>query len=184
MLASFEARTGKEAWRAYRPKREQSYGWSTPFVWENPLRTEIVVAGDLSARSYDLTGKELWEIQKLTVNTTPTPLAAHGLLFVQSGYPGDALHPTFAIRPGASGNNLAPAGRGEQRLRGLAQSAARVVHDLGAGVRDYYYTLITQGFLVCHDAKTGRQIYGRRRIDVASNGFTASPWAYNGRFSP
>jgi hypothetical protein len=34
---------------------------------------------------------------------------------------------------------------------------------------------------LCHDAKTGRQIYGRQRIAVDSNGFTASLWAYNGK---
>ena len=46
---------------------------------------------------------------------------------------------------------------------------------------DYYYTLLDRGFLLCHDARTGKQIYGRQRISVDSSGFTASPWAYNGK---
>lgn len=45
----------------------------------------------------------------------------------------------------------------------------------------YYYTLLDRGFLLCHDAKTGQQIYGRQRIAPDSSGFTASPWAYNGK---
>ena len=31
------------------------------------------------------------------------------------------------------------------------------------------------------DAKTGAEIYGRQRIDPTAGGFTASPWAANGR---
>jgi outer membrane protein assembly factor BamB len=45
---------------------------------------------------------------------------------------------------------------------------------------DYYYTLYSQGFLTCHDARTGRQIYGRQRLATDAGTFTASPWAYNG----
>jgi outer membrane protein assembly factor BamB len=45
---------------------------------------------------------------------------------------------------------------------------------------DYYYTLLDRGFLLCHDTRTGKQIYGRQRISVDASGFTASPWAYNG----
>ena len=48
-------------------------------------------------------------------------------------------------------------------------------------VGDYYYTLLDRGFLLCHDARTGAQIYGRKRISVESGGFTSSPWAYNGK---
>ncbi len=34
--------------------------------------------------------------------------------------------------------------------------------------------------MTAHDARTGEQIYGRRRIAVGT-GFTSSPWAYNGK---
>lgn len=45
---------------------------------------------------------------------------------------------------------------------------------------DYYYTLLDGGFLTCHDAKTGAEVYGRQRIEAGAT-FTASPWAYNGK---
>jgi outer membrane protein assembly factor BamB len=41
--------------------------------------------------------------------------------------------------------------------------------------------LLDRGFLLCHDARTGKQIYGRQRISAESSGFTSSPWAYNGK---
>jgi len=45
---------------------------------------------------------------------------------------------------------------------------------------DYLYTLYDRGFLTCHDAKTGKEVDGKRRFSP-SGSFTASPWAYNGR---
>jgi hypothetical protein len=46
---------------------------------------------------------------------------------------------------------------------------------------DYLYTLLDRGFVTCHDAKTGREIYGRQRVAADASGFTSSPWAYNGK---
>ncbi|MCP5114327.1 MAG: serine/threonine protein kinase, partial [bacterium] len=46
---------------------------------------------------------------------------------------------------------------------------------------DHYYTLYDRGFLTCHDARTGKEIYSKRRIDPTAAAFTASPWAYNGK---
>ena len=36
------------------------------------------------------------------------------------------------------------------------------------------------GFLTCHDALTGKEIYGKQRFPGGAS-FTASPWAYNGK---
>ena len=47
---------------------------------------------------------------------------------------------------------------------------------------DYLYVLFDFGFLSCHDARTGRQIYDKQRIRPDGNtAFTASPWAANGK---
>jgi len=46
---------------------------------------------------------------------------------------------------------------------------------------DYYYTLHDRGFFTANDARTGKEIYGRQRITNDVSGFSASPWAYNGR---
>jgi hypothetical protein len=35
--------------------------------------------------------------------------------------------------------------------------------------------------LICHDARTGKEVYSRQRITDGPASFTASPWAYNGR---
>jgi len=38
-LAAYDAATGAEVWRV---KREETSNWSTPYVWETPLRTELI----------------------------------------------------------------------------------------------------------------------------------------------
>ena len=85
------------------------------------------------------------------------------------------------MRPGASGDiSLKPDETSSayiawyQPLLGTYNTSA-LVHG------DYYYTLLDRGFLLCHDARTGKQIYGRQRVSAESSGFTASPWAYNGK---
>ena len=177
-MVALDKRTGAELWRV---NREERGNWSTPLVWENPRRTEIVTAGTVKVRSYDLDGKLLWELNGMTTLTIPSPFAKDGLVYISSGYPGAAPRPVYAIRPGATGDISL---RGDettndyivwyQPLLGTYNTSALVY-------RGYYYTLLDRGFLLCHDAKSGKPIYGRQRIAADLSGFTASPWAYNGK---
>ena len=48
-------------------------------------------------------------------------------------------------------------------------------------VGDLYYTLFDRGFFTAHEARTGKEVYARQRITGDASGFTASPWAYNGK---
>jgi hypothetical protein len=176
-LVALDAATGDEVWRV---ERDEVENWATPLVWENDLRTEIVTAGLRRVRSYDLDGQLLWEVGGMTVNVVPSPFARDGLVYISSGYPGGMPRPVYAIRPGASGDiSLSPGENGNdfivwyQPMLGTYNTSALVYHG-------HYYTLLDRGFLLNHDARTGREIYGRTRIKPGS-GFTASPWAYNDR---
>jgi outer membrane protein assembly factor BamB len=100
-MAEYDKKTGKETWHV---KRDEVENWSTPFVWENALRTEIVTTGLRKVRSYDLDGRLLWELSGMTINVAPTPFAQHGLVYINSGYPGASPRPVYAIRPGGSGD--------------------------------------------------------------------------------
>lgn len=177
-MVALDTRTGAERWRV---KREEVENWSTPFVWSNELRTEVVTAGMGRIRSYGLDGSLLWELKGMTINTVPTPFARHGLVYVSSGYPGANPRPVYAIRPGASGD--ISLGEGETRNQFVAwyQPLLGTYNTSSLAYGDHYYTLLDRGFLLCHDARTGEQIYGRQRLSQESAGFTASPWAYNGK---
>ena len=178
-LAGFDAQTGKNLWNVSHAKPTAAYGWSTPFVWKNELRTELITAGDLRVRSYDLKGNSLWTLEGLSVNTTPTPFAAHGLLYIASGLPADTLRPIYAIRPGAMGDISLNKGEKDNEYIAWYQESAAPYMPSPLVHGDYLYTLYSQGFLTCHNAKTGELIYGRQRIARGASGFTASPWAYN-----
>jgi outer membrane protein assembly factor BamB len=150
-------------------------------VWENELRTEIVTAGMNKIRSYDMDGKVLWELRGMTVNTVPTPFAAQGLVFVSSGYPGGSPRPVYAVRPGATGDITLKAGETSNQYVAWYQPALGTYNTSALVYGDLHYTLLDRGFLLCHDARTGTQVYGRQRITPDTSGFTASPWAYNGK---
>jgi outer membrane protein assembly factor BamB len=180
-FAAFDTRTGKELWRVVEPKKLEAYGWSTPYVWEHAQRAEIITAGNNRVRSYDPDGRMLWELEGMSLNTTPTPFAAHGLLYVSSGYPSDPNRPVYAIRPGASGNITPKSGETSSQSVAWFQRAAAGYMPSALVYGDYYFTLYSQGFLTCHDARTGLQVYGRQRVATDSGAFTASPWAYNGK---
>jgi outer membrane protein assembly factor BamB len=188
-MTVLDSRTGEELWRLDRAERGQN--WSTPFVWKNDLRTEIVTAGTGGVRSYDLDGSLLWEIHGMSGLTVPTPFAKFGLVYLSSGYPGGGIRPVYAVRPGAEGDiSIWPTERGgfSARFPGPLKSSEHIAWSyplLGTYSTtalvygDYYYTLLDRGFLLNHDARTGEEIYGRQRLGIG--GFTASPWAYNGK---
>ena len=187
-VVALDAATGAERWRV---DRDEGTNWSTPFVWQHDARTELVTAGSDQVRSYDLDGNELWRFSGLNTISIPQPFSANGLLYVTSGYVGDAVRPVFAIRPGAQGDITLQAGQASNDAVVWYQDRAGPYHPTPLVYGDYYFTLLDQGFYTVHDAHTGEEQYYseqqvlnqevRRRVAVGAGGFTASPWAYNGK---
>jgi outer membrane protein assembly factor BamB len=177
-LAALDAKTGKTLWRV---ERQEGTNWSTPFIWETSRRTEIVTAGTRKIRSYDLEGKLLWELGPMSSIVIPTPFTKFDLLYLASGYVGDQVRPVYAVRAGASGDiSLKPGQMSNEFIAwSLPQGGPYNTSPLVFG--DHYYTLFDRGFLTCHDARTGKLIYDKVRIDPEAGAFTASPWAYNGK---
>jgi outer membrane protein assembly factor BamB len=177
-LAAFDAVTGAEAWRVERPI---GTNWTTPFVWTNERRTEIVTAGTKGVRSYSLDGKLLWELNGMASFDVPTPFAANGLLYVTSGYATDRIKPAYAIRPGAAGDISLTPDRTDNDYIVWSNPTLGPFHPSSLVYKGCYYTLQDRGILTCHDPATGKEIYPRQRVTLDATGFTASPWAYNGK---
>ena len=177
-IAAFDARTGAELWRRLRDERSN---WSTPFVWQNALRTEIVTVGSRKLRSYDVNGALLWELAVGTTLHTPTPFARDGILYASSGYFSDPRRPVFAIRPGASGDISLRPGETANQFVIWSQPTASATYPSALVVGDQFYTLLDRGFLTAHDARTGKVIYGRQRIAADAGAFSASPWSYDNK---
>jgi hypothetical protein len=145
------------------------------------LRTEIVTTGTGKVRSYDLDGKLLWELGGMSSIVIPVPFAGHGMLYISSGYVGDQKRPVFALRPGAKGDISLKGGQDSNDFIAWHHPQAAPYNPSPLLYKDLYYTLYDRGFLTCHDAVTGEEIYGKQRLDRDSKAFTASPWAYNDR---
>ena len=176
-VTALDAKTGKTIWRV---PRDEGSNWSTPFIWQTAQRTELVTAGSRKVRSYALDGQPLWELRGMSTIAIPTPFAAHDLLYISSGYVGDTHRPAYAIRPGASGDITVGEPNSDKFVawyqpQGGSYNPSALVYG------DYYYTLYDRGFLTAHDARTGKEVYGKQRIDPEAAAFTASPWAYNGK---
>jgi outer membrane protein assembly factor BamB len=177
-VASFDAKTGDEKWKT---SRDETHSWATPLVWQNELRTEIVVPGRNKNRSYSLDGEVLWEFDgDMSVLVIPSPFASHGFCYIASGYVGDSHRPTFAIRPGASGDITPTGDYADSEFIEWYQPTSSAYNTSQIVYGDYLYTVYDQGFMTCHDAKTGKEVYGKRRFSPAGS-FTASPWAYDGK---
>src|SRR5262245_27660224 len=82
-LSALDAKTGHVIWKKERTFGSSRSGWSTPLVWVNAKRTEIVTVGRSMAVSYDLDGRELWQLKGLTMSI-PIPIDADGLLYLGS----------------------------------------------------------------------------------------------------
>ncbi len=181
-VAAFDKRTGEEIWRTRRADLRVGRGstWSSPFVWENDQRTELITVGPLTAVSYDLDGNELWRMGKLGMMPIATPFAWEGLLYLTTGPPGGNAWPMAAIAPGASGDiTLADGATSSEHVvwfdwKGGVYLSTPVLYD-GA-----IYVLQDKGILTKHDAKSGEILY-RSRIGPGASAFTSSPWAYNGK---
>lgn len=99
-LVAFNKKSGAEQWRTERPDTPRG-GWSTPLLIDTGERKELVLNGEFGIQAYDpATGKDLWFCKSFNGRGTPTPVYAHGLLYVVNGKPGDV----YSVRPGGSGD--------------------------------------------------------------------------------
>jgi outer membrane protein assembly factor BamB len=182
-LIALDKKTGKELWRVDRAEKS---GWSTPFVWKNQKRTEVVACGK-KVRSYDsATGKVLWELGGLGatggmggMTTNATPVAdAERIYFGSGGSFGSG--PLFAVKAGASGDITLKDGATSND--GVAWSHTRSGPNIASPLlyKGHLYVMESRSGLSCYDVKTGKAAYQRERLQGARS-FTSSLWGYDGK---
>jgi outer membrane protein assembly factor BamB len=106
----------------------------------------------------------------MTFEVIPTPVVGEGLVFASSGRAG----PTFAIRPGGSGDVTATH-VAWSTPKGSPFVPSGVVHD---GL--LYLINDMQSILTVYEAKTGALVYQGRLGVAQREGFSASPVVVNG----
>ncbi len=177
-LVALDTKTGEEKWRV---SREDKSGWSTPCVWHNKVRTELVVAAPQRVVSYDPTdGTVLWELDGFKGRCSATPVGDDERVYLGTGGGMAGSGPLVAVRAGAAGKfEIAPGREQPEQIawklpRGGPPMASPLVY------QGYLYILEERGGLLsCYNATDGTRAY-QQRVPGAK-GFTASPWANDGK---
>jgi outer membrane protein assembly factor BamB len=175
-VAALDLATGRELWRT---PRNDVPTWSTPAVVVENGRAQVVVNGWKHIGGYDVAnGRELWRMTGGGDIPVPTPIVAHGLIFITNAH--GKMAPIYAVKTTATGDISLK--EGETSNPNIAWSYARdggymqtpIVYD------DLLYVCRDNGVLSVFDARTGVRQYQGRLAD-GKTGFSASPVASNGR---
>jgi outer membrane protein assembly factor BamB len=158
-IVCFDTRTGNVVWEAKRDKKETS--WSTPLIWNNAERTELIVSGGNRVDSYDPeTGDRLWTVGNVKAATACSPCADRSRLYFGSSDP-FSKGPLFAVSIGGSGE-LTPEARNTS-FPNCAWLADRAGPGMASPVSsgDLVY-VVDSSVLKCYDAATGQRVYQNR----------------------
>jgi outer membrane protein assembly factor BamB len=171
-LVAMDAATGTEKWRV---ARDEKTTYSTPVIWKNNERTELVTTGE-TARSYDpATGKLIWELKMEGLMSIPSPVYDENRIYL--GNAGGRDHPgvIYAVKAGAEGD-ITPADSGlvssgvewTVRNAGLSNPSPLLHNGL------LYLLSGRGGEMQCLAAATGELVYLEKMENVAA--CWASPW--------
>ncbi len=169
-LAVFDLADGKETWRT---PRKDVPTWGTPTVITTAARTQIVVNGWHHSGGYDFTtGKELWKLEGGGDIPVPTPVTAHGYIYLTSAH--GIFRPMRAIRLDATGN-ITPENPGTTNAA-IAWTHARQGNYMQTPivVGDSVFGCLDSGIVTNFDARSGAIRFGER-LTRSGEGFTASP---------
>lgn len=105
-VLALDRETGEVVWQR---ERDEFPGWGTPTVHRRGGRTHILVNGYKHMGGYDLEdGRELWRLSGGGDIPVPTPVVAHGMVYLTNAHGGPS--PIYAIDLDARGLLTLPGG--------------------------------------------------------------------------
>ena len=174
-VAALDLADGREVWRT---RRDDTATWSTPTIYAEGNRPQLVVNGWKHMGGYDLlSGEEIWHMSGGGDCPVPTPVIWNGLIFLTSAH--GPRRPLYAVRTDAVGDVSLRAGTTSNQhvawsaLRGGSYMQTPLVYG------DYLFSCHVDGVLSCYEAKSGKEMY-KERLGTGGEGFTASPVAATG----
>ncbi|MBX5494434.1 MAG: PQQ-like beta-propeller repeat protein [Bryobacteraceae bacterium] len=175
-ILKIDGKSGKTIWRVERPttaERESPDSYATPMLLKNGKDLELVVLGGDCITGHDLaTGKELWRGGGLNPDNNPfyrmvaSPVVWDGVVYAPT-----RVKPLTAFKAGGRGDITT-----SHRLWQFNNGP-----DVPTPVTDgkYFYSINDRGIVYCLDAKTGKEIYGGKRIKPGT--YSASPVLADGK---
>ena len=170
-IVALDKRTGEVVWRK---DRDEGTSWATPIVVEHNGNHQVIINATHRTRSYDLTtGEMLWECGGMTANTIPSPVTANGIVYITSGFRGNALQ---AIRLADAKGDITGAAA---VLWEYDRDTPYVPSPLLYG-ETLYFLKHNKGVLSAFNASTGEAYYGPERLEGIAEVY-ASPVGASGR---
>ncbi len=174
-LVALDPKTGGERWRV---ERDEVSSWSTPMIWRNKVRTELVTCGKF-VRSYDpASGELLWMMDLQGGRASASPVGNSDTLFLGNERRSDGGGALFAIKAGASGD-ISPASTSDSILWTLPNVGPEFASPLLYDGNLYIFGR-NRGSVGCFDPNTGERIQGLERLPGARS-FWSSPWGNDGK---
>lgn len=173
-LVALDTQTGDQRWRV---ARDESTNWSSPIIWKNTLRAELITGGK-KVRAYDpQTGALLWELDMGGGRSCTSPVADEQHLYVGNEKRGDGGGFLFAVKAGAEGD-ITPK-EGESTSDGVVWRRPNSGLSMASPLlyQDAIYIFERNAKVNCYDAVTGEPKY-KARIEGATK-FWSSPWGYD-----
>ena len=170
-IVALNKKTGREIWKT---DRDEITSWSTPIIVENGGKKQVIVNATRRIRGYDLdTGDVIWESEGMTSNVIPSPVHGSGMVYVMSGFRGNALQ---AIRLDKAQGDITGTDAVAWTLdKDTPYTPSPLLYE------DYlYFFKINKEILSCFDATTGEIFYGPKKLEGVK-GVYASPVGVDGR---
>ena len=169
-IIALDKKTGKELWKA---DRDEGTSWATPLVVEHKGKRQVVTSATRRVHSYDLeTGELIWESEGMTANTIPSPVASDGMVYLTSGFRGNAL---LAVRLDSARGDITDK---DSIVWKFDRDTPYVPSPLLYA--DTLYVLKSNsGILSCFNSSTGQVYYGQQRVDGVPNVYASPVGASN-----
>jgi len=163
-LYALDKKTGKEAWTA---EREEITSWATPLIVEVNGKAQLITSATNKVRSYDAeTGQVIWECTGMTRNVIPNPMYADGILYLMSGFRGNAIKAIDLAK--AKGDITGTATILWEYNQDAPYTPSPVLMD-----GKLYFLKGNNGIMTCLNAKDGKVLYSNQKLDGITNIFSS-----------
>jgi outer membrane protein assembly factor BamB len=158
-MAALNKKTGDEVWRV---ERNEKTSWASPLVVDVNGKAQVITSATNQVRSYDYsTGEIIWTCTGMTQNVIPNPVYSDGILYVMSGFRGNAL---LAIDLARAKGDITGT---DVILWTYNQDTPYTPNPLLMGGK-LYFLRANNGELTCLGAKTGKVFYSKEKLEGIS----------------
>ncbi len=163
-LFALDKKSGKDVWKA---ERDEITSWATPLVVDVNGKTQVITSASNKVRSYDAeTGQIVWECTGMTKNVIPNPMYADGILYILSGFRGNAIKAIDLAK--ATGDITGNSAILWEYNQDAPYTPSAVLMD-----GKLYFLKGNNGIMTCLNAKDGKVIYSNQKVEGITNIFSS-----------